>query len=36
MSAADRRGGASGHVRTPTDAFYLRDLFNNSARYMSR
>lgn len=33
MSARDRTHGASGRVRTPTDASYLRDLFNNSARY---
>ena len=33
MSARDRRKAASGHLRTPTDASYLRDLFNNSARY---
>jgi len=33
MSARERRHAASGGVRTPTDASYLRDLFNNSARY---
>ena len=32
MSARDGRHKASG-VRTPTDPSYLRDLFNNSARY---
>lgn len=35
MSAMDRRHTANS-VRTPTDASYLRDLFNNSARYYER
>jgi demethylmenaquinone methyltransferase / 2-methoxy-6-polyprenyl-1,4-benzoquinol methylase len=33
MSAREQKGDASGSIRTPTDASYLRDLFNNSARY---
>ena len=33
MSARDRREPKPGGVRTPTDPSYLRDLFNNSARY---
>ena len=33
MSARDRQPAASGRIRTPTDVSYLRDLFNNSARY---
>jgi demethylmenaquinone methyltransferase/2-methoxy-6-polyprenyl-1,4-benzoquinol methylase len=33
MSTRDRTHPASSRVRTPTDPSYLRDLFNNSARY---
>jgi demethylmenaquinone methyltransferase/2-methoxy-6-polyprenyl-1,4-benzoquinol methylase len=33
MSTRERKRAASGGIRTPTDASYLRDLFNNSARY---
>ena len=33
MSARDRKHSSRVGVRTPTDPSYLRDLFNNSARY---
>jgi demethylmenaquinone methyltransferase/2-methoxy-6-polyprenyl-1,4-benzoquinol methylase len=33
MSRRDRISPGGGRVRTPTDASYLRDLFNGSARY---
>jgi demethylmenaquinone methyltransferase/2-methoxy-6-polyprenyl-1,4-benzoquinol methylase len=33
MSAADRSRSSRRGARTPTDPSYLRDLFNNSARY---
>jgi demethylmenaquinone methyltransferase / 2-methoxy-6-polyprenyl-1,4-benzoquinol methylase len=33
MSPAREGKAPGGRVRTPTDASYLRDLFNNSARY---
>ncbi len=33
MHTPDEGNLAKGHVRTPTDPSYLRDLFNNSARY---